>query len=277
MRVEMAGVGVEIDDAVIVSDVSLSVEPGELVGLLGPNGGGKSTLLRTVYRALRPRAGAVLIGGDDAWRDLSARAAARRTAAVVQEGSGEFDLAVADVVLLGRAPHQRKLAPASRADREIVRSSLARVGAGGLAHRRFATLSGGEKQRVLLARALAQRSQVLVLDEPTNHLDVSAQLELLELVRDLGITTIAALHDLNLAAGYCDRVVVLARGRVVAAGRVTEVLTPQLLAEVFGVAAHCSVHPLTGLPHLAFAPLNAASSADLSADLLGLDNDETKR
>ncbi|GAA3013168.1 ABC transporter ATP-binding protein [Streptosporangium longisporum] len=249
MRVDLAGLSIPVGG---VSGVDLHVEPGELVGLIGPNGSGKSTLLRSVYRALRPGDGTVRVGGDDVWRTLSARRSARRVAVVAQHSAEGFDLTVAEIVATGRTPH--RAAPA--ADREIVARALERVGLTGTAHRLYATLSGGERQRTLLARALAQQGGVLILDEPTNHLDIAAQLDLLELVRSLGVTTLAALHELNLAAAYCDRVYVLAAGRVVACGPPARVLTPSLLGEVFGVRAHLGVNPLTGRPALTFAPLD---------------------
>jgi iron complex transport system ATP-binding protein len=254
MRVAIGDVSVTIDGLSILTGIDMTVEPSEMVGVIGPNGSGKSTLLRTIYRALRPSAGAVHLGPDDVWR-LSARESARRTAVVAQETPSDFDFSVLEVVFMGRTPHKGLLAGDSDDDWEIVARALERVGMLDKATRIFATLSGGEKQRVLLARALAQESQVLVLDEPTNHLDIKAQIELLELVRGLGVTTLAALHDLNLAATYCDRLYLMRGGTVVAAGPVADVLTPRLLADVFGVAAHCGIHPVTGCVQLAFSPL----------------------
>lgn len=264
MRLKLEGVSVDLDGAPIVSDADLVVEPGELVGLIGPNGSGKSTLLRTIYRVLRPRPGTVHLGDDDLWSQLSAREAARRTASVLQESSGEFDLSVLEVVFMGRTPHKSLLSGDDAQDESIVWSALERVGMTDKVGRLFATLSGGEKQRVLVARALAQQTRLLVMDEPTNHLDISAQLDLLELVRQLGLTTIAALHDLNLAATYCDRLYVLRAGRVVRSGPVHDVLTPEVVADVFGVQAHRGTHPITGLPHLAFAPLPSPDRRDIS-------------
>lgn len=255
MRLRLAGVSVRLDRTPIVSDVDLVVEPGELVGLLGPNGSGKSTLLRTAYRALRPSGGAVRLDEQDLWRDLTIRRAAQQTAAVVQEPAGDLPYTVAETVLAGRTPHQGALHRTSGDDAAAVWSALHRVGLAGQAHRLVHTLSGGEKQRVLLARALAQQPRLLVLDEPTNHLDVATQLDHLELLRQLGLTTLVALHDLNLAAAYCDRVYILAAGRVAAAGPVADVLTPKLLADVFRVRAQSGTHPLTGAPHLYLAPM----------------------
>jgi iron complex transport system ATP-binding protein len=252
MRVRAEGVAVEIGGHRIVSDGVLRAEPGTMVGLIGPNGSGKSTLLRTVYRALRPVAGRVLLGDDEVWR-LTARAAARRTAVVLQDDPTEFEFTVREVVELGRVPHKRLLVRDTAADWAVVADALARAGVAGLADRLVSTLSGGERQRVFLARALAQQTPVLVLDEPTNHLDVSAQLQLLELLHRIPATVVAALHDLNLAAAYCDEVYVLVAGRVVTSGPVRDVLTPELIARVYGVTAHCSTNPLTGRLSLHFA------------------------
>ncbi len=254
MRVRLEGVEVRIDSVTIVDGVDLVAESGRMVGLVGPNGSGKSTMLRTIYRALKPVAGAVHLDDDDVWR-LSAKESAQRSAVVAQEVPAEFDLTVTEVVTMGRTPHKRLLERDSKEDALIVADALDRVEMTEFADRLFATLSGGEKQRTLVARALAQRSRVLILDEATNHLDIHAQLGLMELVRGLGVTVVAALHDLNLAASYCDAVCLIDRGRVVAAGTVDEVLTPARLAEVFGVNAHCGVHPLTGRPLLTFSPL----------------------
>jgi len=231
-------VNVSIDDVRIVCDATLAASPGEVVGLLGPNGSGKSTLLRTVYRSLRPLSGSICVGEDDVW-EMTAKRAAQRTSAVAQESVGDFEFTVRDVVELGRGPHKRLLEGDTRQDREIVEDALDRVRMTGFEDRLFVTLSGGEKQRALVARCLAQRSRLVVLDEPTNHLDVRAQFELLDLVRSLGVTALVALHDLNLAARYCDRVYVLDAGRVVSHGLTAEVLTAELLADVFGVVARC--------------------------------------
>lgn len=236
MEVVFDGVGVSIEGSRILDDVSIGVASGEVMGLVGPNGSGKSTLLRTLYRALQP-AGAVRVGGDDVWQQLSSREAARRTAAVTQESAAEFDFTVYDVAAMGRAPHKRLLERDTVDDRDLIEQSLDRVGMAGFEERLVSTLSGGERQRVLLARALVQQAPVLVLDEPTNHLDIGAQLELLHLMGQLPMSIICALHDLDLAAGHCDRVTVLQAGRVVASGPVDEVLTADLIASVFGVRA----------------------------------------
>ncbi|MFB6891255.1 ABC transporter ATP-binding protein [Kitasatospora sp. NPDC056327] len=246
MDLAVDGVCVDLAGVRLVHDVTLSAPAGRVVGLIGPNGSGKSTLLRCVYRALRPAAGAVLLDGEDL-HALAPREAARRVAALPQEHSAEFDFTVAEVVAMGRLPHRRgALAGPSAGDTDRCTGALRRVGAAHLAARGFLSLSGGEKQRVLIARALVQEPRVLVLDEPTNHLDIAHRLEVLALVREAGPTVLTALHDLDLAAGHCDLLYVVADGRIVASGPPAEVLEPGLLAEVFKVRATPVAHPVTG-------------------------------
>ncbi|MFJ8233002.1 ABC transporter ATP-binding protein [Streptomyces sp. NPDC094448] len=242
MKLTVEEIHVELGRRPILHDVNLEAGPGDIVGLIGPNGSGKSTLLRTVYRSLRPHRGVVRVDGDDVW-GLSARNAARRTAAVLQDaGSNPSGLCVTEVVALGRTPHHGLVGRDSAEDHEAVDQALGLCGIQHMAGRDVTSLSGGERQRVLLARALAQRPRLLVLDELTNHLDVRARFELLDLIRATGITTLAVLHDLDLAARLCDHLVALHAGRVVAAGPVLEVLTPGLLREVFGVAGTADRH-----------------------------------
>ncbi|MET7320239.1 ABC transporter ATP-binding protein [Streptomyces sp. NPDC005549] len=251
-RLEFDGVGIDIAATRIVSDVSLRIAPGEMVGLVGPNGSGKSTLLRSAYRVLRPAAGAVLIDAESVW-DLSAREAARRRAIVTQHTVLGAEFSVEEVVAMGRTAHKGVLDRDGAQDRRTVEQALEDVHMGWAARRSFATLSGGEQQRVLVARALAQEAGLLILDEPTNHLDVRAQFEVLDLLRQLGLTTLTALHDLDHAVSYCDRVAVMAEGRLVAVGIPEDVLTPALVHRVFGVRAILDTHPITGRPRIAVA------------------------
>ncbi|MBB4909181.1 ABC transporter ATP-binding protein [Actinophytocola algeriensis] len=218
----------------VLDGVEVAVAPGQVVGLIGPNGSGKTTLLRTLYAALTPRAGLVALD-EKPIGDLRPRELALRLAVVAQEGSGELPLTVADTVLLGRAPHLTTFQRPGRGDHRIAAAALARVGVRHLADRVFAGLSGGEKQRVLIARALAQQADHLLLDEPTNHLDIRYQHEVLALVRRLGVTTVVVLHDLNLAARYCDELVLLDTGRVAATGTPDVVLRPEVLEPVYGI------------------------------------------
>ncbi|AOS64842.1 ABC transporter ATP-binding protein [Actinoalloteichus hymeniacidonis] len=241
MRLLLSDVDLSLGDRRIVHRASLEVPPGSFVGLVGPNGSGKTTLLRSVYRSLRPDAGVVRVGDREVWR-MSSRDAAQRTAAVLQSDSSSAGLTVEEVVALGRTPHHGLVGRWRQRDREIVEDALARTATAAFADRAFGTLSGGERQRVLVARALAQQPRLLILDEPTNHLDIRARFELLALVRATGVTTLAVLHELEMAARTCDELVVLDGGRIVAAGPVLEVLTPGLLREVFGVNAEAQCH-----------------------------------
>jgi iron complex transport system ATP-binding protein len=255
VRLAAEGVGFRVDGHVLLAGVGFEVPAGSVVGLVGPNGSGKSTLLRLLYRALAPQDGVAWLGGGLLW-ELPTRQAARLLGAVPQDQPSEFDLTVGELVHLGRLPHQQMLAGAGPDDRRIVAEALTATGLIGLEDRALAKLSGGERQRAVVARALAQRPQVLLLDEPTNHLDVRYQHELLGLVRRVGLTTLVALHDLNLAAAYCESVVVLRAGAVLAAGPVDEVLCPATVEAAFGVAATVVAHPATGRPQLLFHPLS---------------------
>jgi iron complex transport system ATP-binding protein len=245
VKVEARDVVVSLSGQPVLTGIDLEVRPGEVLGLLGPNGSGKSTLLRTVYRAIRPDGGAVEVGGLDVWSSTT-REVARRCAVLTQDHATEVELSVLDLVLLGRIPHRSLLRRSDRDDEALALDCLHRVDAAQLANRMLPTLSGGERQRVLLARALAQQPKVLLLDEPTNHLDIAHQLELLSLVRRLGVTAVIALHDLTLAAAYCDRLALLEAGRLVAVGPPEDVLTPDRVRDVYGVACDVLVHPRTG-------------------------------
>lgn len=250
MRITVEDLHVAYAGRTVVAGARLIAAEGEITGLVGPNGSGKSTLLRTVYRHLKPVAGRVLLAGTDL-RELSAARAARHVAALPQERGSDFELTVREIVTLGRIPYKRAFAGEDAADRDTVARALADVGMDTHAERRFTALSGGERQRVLLARAFAQEPDVLVLDEPANHLDIRHQVELLALLRGRRRTTLVSLHDLNAAASVCDRLHVLHAGSVVASGPPREVLTPALMAEVFGVRAVVVDHPLTGDPLIA--------------------------
>ncbi|MBM9459096.1 ATP-binding cassette domain-containing protein [Nocardioides sp. zg-536] len=254
--VQVARVGATAGGHTLLHDVSFTVPTGAVSALVGPNGAGKSTLLRALSGAGPRAGGSVHLGSQDLFA-LSRRERARRVALVEQEVRSEFALTVRQAVALGRTPHQSRWSLTAADDDTVVEDALVRAGAAELAGRELGTLSGGEQQRVQLARALAQQPELLLLDEPTNHLDVRAQLRTLGLLRELaadGVTVLAALHDLNLAASYCDHVVVLADGRVRASGPVAPTLTPALIAETYGVQADVLTHPRTGRPLIAFSP-----------------------
>lgn len=252
MELSLEGVTFALDGRTLVRELSLRAAPGQVTGLVGPNGSGKSTALRCVYRALRPTGGTVFVDRRDL-TSLTLRESARAVAAMTQDSSVDLDFIVEEVVALGRAPHLSGNQALGERERDLVTATMARLDIGHLAHRGILTLSGGERQRVLVARALVQEPEILVLDEPTNHLDIRHQIELLSLLRGSGPTVLVVLHDLNLAAAACDRLAVLSQGRLVASGTPGEVLTAELLREVFGVRADVVRHPRTGDPQLLYA------------------------
>ena len=244
-RLDIEGVSVRAGAATLVRDVSLEVRPGEMLGLLGPNGAGKSSLLRTIYRMTRPASGQVLVNGENVWR-RTASWVAQHVGAVLQDMPADFPLTVRDVVAMGRSAHKALLEPDTAHDAALIDAAISLQSLEAFQHRPFRTLSGGERQRVLLARALVQQPQILVLDEPTNHLDIRYQLSLLRFVRETGVTVIAALHDLNMAAMFCDRLCLMEGGGVVAQGTPEDVLTADRISEVYGIEALIRRHPATG-------------------------------
>ncbi|MBM7368293.1 ABC transporter ATP-binding protein [Gordonia hydrophobica] len=220
----------------VVDGVSVQPEPGQTIGLLGPNGSGKSSLIRLLAGFAKPTSGTVGLDGDEL-ASLKRRDVARAVAVVSQHADTDVDVSVAEVVRLGRIPHRGTFGADRTADDRAVASALAHTGLTDKCERLWHQLSGGERQRVQIARALAQEPRELLLDEPTNHLDIHHQLELMTLVTRLPVTSIVAIHDLNLAAMFCDRVMVMREGRLVAAGTPREVLTPDLIADVYQVRA----------------------------------------
>ena len=249
MSLRLDHLSVDLAGRRIVTGIALAVGDQEFAGLVGPNGSGKSTILKTIYRVHRPAAGRILLDGTDLLA-LRPRDAARRIAVVAQETTSEFDFTVREMVMIGRTPHKRSFDRDTAADRSIVDHAIERVGCEQLAQRRFNTLSGGEKQLVLIARALAQEADHLILDEPTNHLDIHNQVEILEIVAGLGVTVLAALHDLSLAALFCRTIHVLSAGQLVTAGPPGAVLTPETIRRAYGADVLVIEHPDTGTPHL---------------------------
>jgi iron complex transport system ATP-binding protein len=237
----------------ILRDVDLEIVHGETIGIVGPNGSGKSSLLRVLAGIRGPAAGRVHLDGEPLDR-LPARRRARAIALVGQEEELPADLLVGEFVALGRTPHRPPWAGGDATERHAVSRALASVEMAHAIGRPVEQLSGGERRRVLLARGLAQDAGLLLLDEPTNHLDVRHQLALLDLVRNLGRTVVMAMHDLNLAAGSCDRVIVLHDGRARPPATPMSALAPETVQHVFGVDATPVTHPVTGQTHLLFAP-----------------------
>ncbi|MCM6773262.1 ABC transporter ATP-binding protein [Nocardia sp. CDC159] len=233
----------------VLREVSFAIRAGETVGIVGPNGSGKTTLVRTLAGLARPRAGRVLVNGQ-ALHGLSPRRRARLVALVGQDEQPPADLRAGEVVALGLTPYLPPWGPGSPRERQAIENALRAVDLDGFAERPVDRMSGGERQRVLLARALVQDTPLLLLDEPTNHLDVTHRLALLELVRELDRTAVLALHDLALADRYCDRVMVVHNGTAGPLGPPEIALDPVVLAEVFQVRAARVRHPGTGQIHL---------------------------
>jgi iron complex transport system ATP-binding protein len=243
----------------VVDGVSLSVSRGTIVGLLGPNGSGKTTLLRLLSGTLIPDRGRVLLDGQ-AIAGMSRRHLARRIAVVPQETHSAFDYSALEIVMMGRYPHLGAFELEGASDLAIARRAMADTGTTGFEDRRFAALSGGEKQRVVIAGALAQASDVLLLDEPTASLDLGFQFEIAALLsrlnRDRGTTMVVSTHDLNLAATLCTELVLLKAGHVIAQGPTNAVLTPAYVRDLYGVIADVTTHPRAG--HLTVVPLGRA-------------------
>lgn len=233
-----------------MKQVSVSVAEKKMVGIIGPNGSGKTTLLKHIYRALPADKRTVFINNREVER-YSFSESARQVTVVKQENPSDFEFTVEGMVLLGRSPYHKSFEAFTPEDYEIARAALESIGMKDYAQRSFNALSGGEKQRVLIARSLAQQADIYVLDEPTNHLDVHYQWSLMSLIKHLNATVLGVFHEMNLAAHYCDELYVLADGRVVAHGAPSQVLTAELMADVFRVKAE--ILPLAdGCPHIIF-------------------------
>jgi iron complex transport system ATP-binding protein len=249
VSLELQDLSVDIAGRRLVTGIGITVPDGSFAGLLGPNGSGKSTILKAIYRVYRPSAGRVLLDGADLL-SLRPKDAARRIAVVAQEFTLEFDFTVSEMVMIGRTPHKRAFDRDDETDRAVVDQAIEQVGCQDLAHRGFNTLSGGEKQRVLIAQAIAQGADHLILDEPTSHLDIRYQVEILELVSTLGVTVLAAIHDLSLAALFCDTVHLIVGGELIAGGPPEAVITADTVRDAYGTDVLVIEHPETGTPHL---------------------------
>lgn len=237
--------------APVLVELDLEIAEGTIVGVLGPNGTGKTTFVRLASAALRPASGAIALFGDPLER-LPARSRARRVAVVPQETHPVFDFTVREIVSMGRAPHLGAFGIESPSDRLVTRDAMERCDVAELSARSFRALSGGERQRVLLARALAQEARLLLLDEPTAFLDLKHRLAVYDLLMrlhdDRGLTVVVVSHDINLAARYCDRLVLLRRGKVAADGTPSEVLRPEPIRSVYEVDVDVRTDPSSGRP-----------------------------
>ena len=241
----------------VLQNVSVNVTAGEFIGLIGPNGSGKTTLLRVISGVLPARQGDVRLGGRNL-REMSRRDVAKRVAHLLQECATGMAFSVREVVLMGRSPHLPRFGRETQRDLAIVERALKMANVSHVAERPITEISGGERQRAFIALCLAQEPQVLLLDEPTSHLDLGHQLSILNLIRNLNrqarMTVVAVFHDLNLAAEYCDRLVLLDQGRLVAAGTPADVLTTEMILNVYGVNVLVECNPVSGGPHIVLAP-----------------------
>ncbi len=237
----------------ILKDIKFAVNSGEFLGILGPNGSGKTTLLKSISRVLKPQKGIILIGDKDIYQ-LKTLEVAKQMAVVPQDTPVTFDFSSLEVVLMGRNPHMPRFKMESKEDLDIAKKSMELTGIWNLANRPVTELSGGERQRVIIARALTQEPKILLLDEPTTHLDISNQLEIMDLLKQLcktkKIMIIAVFHDFNLAARYCDSLILLKEGKIVAVGESNKTLTSENVKKVFNVDTIVKKHPVTGSLHV---------------------------
>lgn len=240
MNIKVDDLNITLEKNNILKDINIEVDNKEVVGIIGPNGSGKSTLLKCIYRVLKPNDGAILLDNIDI-KDMSVKESSKRLAVLSQHNNYNFDFTVKDIVLMGRSPHKKFMERDNKNDYDIANEALKKVDMFEFKDRSFQSLSGGEQQRVILARALAQQPQCLILDEPTNHLDIKYQLQLMRIVKGLGIEVIAAIHDLNIAAMYCDKIYVLKDGEVIKYGKPKDILTQELIKYVYEVDAEVIV------------------------------------
>ena len=253
MKLEIKDITYSINSKLIVDGVSLGIEEGTLVGLVGPNGCGKSTLLKNIYRTYQPDSGVVYIDGKST-NGLTNRELAHEMSVMQQENVVEFDMTVFDMAMLGRFSHQKMFGNDMQHERELVREALREVGMENYEERSFLSLSGGEKQRTLVARALVQNAPLIILDEPTNHLDIGYQYQIMSILKKQNLTVFSSVHDLNIAACYCDRIVLMKAGKIVDVGTPEEMFVPEKIKYLFGVDTQVTVNSVTKKPNIVFIP-----------------------
>lgn len=240
MNIKTENVNVVLEGNNILKDINIEVDNKEVVEIIGPNGSGKSTLLKCIYRVLKPSNGMVKFDYADI-KNISVKESSKKLAVLSQHNNYNFDFTVKEIVLMGRSPHKKFMERDNKEDYDIVNDALIKVDMIDFKDRNFQSLSGGEQQRIILARALAQQPKCLILDEPTNHLDIKYQLQLMRIVKSLNIEVIAAIHDLNIAAMYCDKIYVLKDEKIVKYGTPKEILTPHIIKSVYKVDAELIV------------------------------------
>jgi len=248
-------------DTPILSDINFNIPEGSFVGLVGPNGAGKSSLMRCLYGVNQPQSGSIQLHGNDLLK-MPARDQAKQVAVILQEHSNHMGLNVWDVVAQGLTPHKGLFEWTTKQDLNHIQTVITKMDLSALQQQPFEQLSGGEKQRVMLARAHVQNPQLLIMDEPTNHLDVHYQIDMLNMVKDMGISVLASIHDLNLAAAFCDYLLVINKGRIVKQGLPKDVLTENLISDVFNTCVQIDRHPLSKQEKIRITYAFDASSSD---------------
>ena len=224
LKLQVKNLNFSIDKKDILKDISFDIPKGSFVGIIGPNGSGKSTILKNIYRLYKPDNGKLILDNKDL-STMKDKECAKEIAVLAQESNSQFDFTVEQIVKMGRYPYKSVFEDYSKKDIDMVNNMLKRVGLDNYSDRSFSKLSGGEKQRTLIARALVQDTDFLILDEPTNHLDIGYQIQLMDLVKSLNITTLSAIHDMNIASMYCDYLIVMKDGKIRKCGKVEEVIT----------------------------------------------------
>ncbi|MBC8632140.1 ATP-binding cassette domain-containing protein [[Eubacterium] tenue] len=251
LKLQVKNLKFSIDKKDILKDISFDIPKGSFVGIIGPNGSGKSTILKNIYRLYKPDSGRLILDNKDL-STMKDKECAKEIAVLAQESNSQFDFTVEQIVKMGRYPYKSVFEDYSKKDIEMVNNMLKRVGLDDYSNRSFSKLSGGEKQRTLIARALVQDTDFLILDEPTNHLDIGYQIQLMDLVKSLNITTLSAIHDMNIASMYCDYLIVMKDGKIRKYGSVEEVITSDMLKEIFGVNAYVGINPINNKLQVSF-------------------------
>lgn len=250
-KIQVKNLRFSIEKKEILKDISFDVPKGSFVGVIGPNGSGKSTLLKNIYRLYKPTGGEIFLDNKELSK-MKDKDCAKEIAVLAQESNSQFDFTVEQIVKMGRYPYKSVFEDYSKDDLKMVSDMLKKVGLDNYSDRSFSNLSGGEKQRTLIARALVQNTDFLILDEPTNHLDIGYQIQLMDLVKSLNITTLSAIHDMNIASMYCDYLIVMQDGQIREFGTVEEVITSQMLKEIFGVNAYVGINPINNKLQVSF-------------------------
>jgi len=252
-KLKVENLDYSIGEKQLLESIDLKIDEGEFVGLIGPNGCGKSTLLKNIYRVCQPDRGVIYLDNENI-HSLPGKETAKRMAVMVQENNVEFDMDVLEMVLLGRYAYKKIFADSTDIDKEAARKALLSVGMEDYEERSFLSLSGGEKQRVLIARALAQQAHLIILDEPTNHLDIGYQYQIMRILKEQHITVFSSIHDLNIALHYCDRIILMKDGHIIGGGVPAKALTPQMIRRLFGIEARMGKSRLTGKIQVEYLP-----------------------